>query len=109
MVTSDQLAKAMAFQSQINASQSRVFKLGEILLFQKALNMQQLHEALRQQTQKVEAHRREIKAIQQRAAALKSIADSSADDEREISKAKKDEDSISRIFSFLKKKNAQKK
>ena len=106
LVSSEQLASAMAMQVQMNSSNARFFKLGEVLLFQKALTMPQLHEALRQQTKKADSFRKEIEAIQERAETFKSIVESErkTDVKSKGKTSKSDGDSISRIFSFLKKK-----
>ncbi len=57
IITTEQLAFAIAEQTKLNAQGARKFKVGEILLFKQIVSLQQLHSALRTQSSKAELSR----------------------------------------------------
>ena len=71
-----QLAEAMATQAELNGGASnRRFKIGEVLLFKKAIQMNQLHEALRAQTSKASSIRKDIQVMVKKAELIKALSD----------------------------------
>jgi hypothetical protein len=102
-IDSDQLAVALAEQTQLNASSKKAFRLGEVLLFKKAITLDQLHSALRLQTSKAAKSRANIQEIKAKHEAesgdLKKLRESLIKP-----KEKPDKKNTSGFFSFLKKK-----
>jgi len=75
-----QLAEAVSIQQQLNSESQRKFRLGEVLLFKKAITITQLHEGLRAQTAKAAEIRKEVAAIKKRADLIKSFEQQDHDD-----------------------------
>lgn len=65
VITKDKLAMAILAQRDINARSNRKFRLGEVLLIQKSLNLNALHDALRNQIAAIKKSENDIHWITQ--------------------------------------------
>lgn len=89
LVSLEKIAEALAQQKEMKARGQKVFRLGEILLFMKAISVAQLHTALRHQHRKDHEVAKMVQQMKKERDELKRLERErlkNADDENTISK-----------------------
>lgn len=97
IISASELKWALEQQLHLNATSKRKFRLGEVLLFAKLINTQQLSELLLEQKPRTDKDKSQLEAFKARSSLITSISSIQKE-------TKKDESSEERSFAMFAKK-----